>query len=181
MEDLRGKLLVAHPKLGERAFSRTVVLLAAHDEAGALGLILNRPTALEVAEVAATVAVLPCDGVVYEGGPVEPDGLVVLADFLPTIEDQLEIDGTLGLVRSDNGPPSEVAPHIDRCRVYAGHAGWGPGQLEHELAEQAWLVTDRLPGDLFSNDAERLWLRVLERLGGSFAQLAHPPDDPRLN
>lgn len=181
MENLRGKLLVAHPKLGERAFSRTVVLLAAHDEAGALGLILNRPTGLEVAEVAAPVAELPCDGIVYEGGPVEPDGLVVLADFLPTIEDQLEIDGTLGLVRSDNGPPSEVAPHIDQCRVYAGHAGWGPGQLESEIAEQAWLVTDRQPGDLFGDDADELWLRVLDRLGGSFAQLAHPPDDPRLN
>lgn len=181
MEQLRGKLLVAHPKLSERAFSRTVVLLAAHDEAGALGLILNRPTGLEVAEVAAPVAELPCDGVVYEGGPVEPDGLVVLADFLPTIEDHLEIDGTLGLVRSDNGPPSEVAPHIDQCRVYAGHAGWAPGQLEREIADQAWLVTERQPGDLFGEDVEELWLRVLDRLGGSFAQLAHPPDDPRLN
>jgi putative transcriptional regulator len=181
MDDLRGKLLVSHPKLAERSFSRTVVLVAAHDEAGALGLIINRPTALTVAEVAAPVAQLPCDGLIYEGGPVEPDGLVVLADFLPSIEDQLEIDGTLGLVRSDNGPPSEVAPHIDRCRVYAGHAGWAPGQLESEIEEQAWLVTPRVPGDLFGEEADRLWLRVLERLGGSFAQLAHPPEDPRAN
>ncbi len=181
MDDLRGKLLVSHPRLGERAFSRTVVLVAAHDEAGALGLILNRPTALTVTEVAPPVAELPCDGLIYEGGPVEPDGLVVLADFLPSIEDQLEIDGTLGLVRSDNGPPSQVAPHIDRCRVYAGHAGWAPGQLESEIAEQAWLVTARVPGDVFGDTAEQLWLRVLERLGGSFAQLAHPPEDPSAN
>lgn len=181
MDDLRGKLLVSHPKLAERSFSRSVVLIAAHDEAGALGLILNRPTALSVGEVAPPVAELPCDGVIYEGGPVEPDGLVVLADFLPSIEDQLEIDGTLGLVRSDNGPPSEVAPHIDRCRVYAGHAGWAPGQLEAEIEEQAWLVTPRAPGDLFGGEADQLWLRVLERLGGSFALLAHPPEDPRAN
>lgn len=181
MDSLRGKLLVSHPKLGERAFSRSVVLVAAHDEAGALGLILNRPTGLAVSEVAPPVAELPCDDIVYEGGPVEPDGLVVLADFLPSIEDQLEIDGTLGLVRSDNGPPSEVAEHIDRCRVFAGHAGWAPGQLESEIAEQAWLVTGRIPGDLFGEDADQLWLRVLDRLGGSFAQLAHPPEDPSAN
>ena len=181
MEELRGKLLVSHPKLAERAFSRSVILIAAHDEAGALGLILNRPTELSVREVAPPVAELPCDGLIYEGGPVEPDGLVVLADFLPSIEDQLEIDGTLGLVRSDNGSPAEVAPHIDRCRVYAGHAGWAPGQLESEIADQAWLVMARAPGDLFSDDADRLWLRVLDRLGGSFAKLAHPPEDPRAN
>lgn len=181
MDDLRGKLLVSHPKLFERSFSRTVVLVAAHDEAGALGLIINRPTALTVAEVAPPVAQLPCDGFIYEGGPVEPDGLVVLADFLPSIEDQLEIDGTLGLVRSDNGPPSEVAAHIDRCRVFAGHAGWAPGQLEGEIDEGAWFVTPRLPGDLFGDEADQLWLTVLERLGGSFAQLAHPPEDPRSN
>lgn len=181
MAELRGQLLVAHPKLAERAFSRTVVLVAAHDDAGSLGLILNRPTQLTVSEIASPVAELPGDGVIYEGGPVEPDGLVVLADFLPTIEDQLEIDGTLGLVRSDNGPPSQVAPHIDRCRVFAGHAGWAPGQLETEIADQAWLVTPRRPGDVFADEAETLWLRVLERLGGSFAQLAHPPDDPRRN
>lgn len=181
MAELRGQLLVSHPKLAERSFSRSVVLVAAHDDAGSLGLILNRPTQLTVSEIASPVAALPGDGVIYEGGPVEPDGLVVLADFLPTIEDQLEIDGTLGLVRSDNGPPSQVAPHIDRCRVFAGHAGWAPGQLESEIADQAWLVTPRAPGDVFAEDAETLWLRILDRLGGSFAQLAHPPENPRVN
>ena len=181
MAELRGKLLVAHPKLAERAFSRAVVLVGAHDEAGSLGLILNRPTQLTVSEIASPISVLPSDGLIFEGGPVEPDGLVVLADFLPSIDDYLEIDGTLGLVRSDSGPPSDVAPHIDRCRIYAGHAGWAPGQLETEIADQAWLVTPREPGDLFGDEPETLWLRVLERLGGSFAQLAHPPDDPRRN
>lgn len=181
MAELRGKLLVAHPKLAERAFSRTVVLVGAHDEGGSLGLILNRPTQLTAAEIASPITVLPSDGRIFEGGPVEPDGLVVLADFLPSIDDYLEIDGTLGLVRSDSGPPSEVALHIDRCRIYAGHAGWSPGQLEAELADQAWLVTPREPGDIFGDEPETLWLRVLERLGGSFAQLAHPPEDPRQN
>jgi putative transcriptional regulator len=181
MDELRGKLLVAHPKLAERAFSRTVVLLAAHDEAGALGLILNRPTVLTVAEVAPPVADLPSDGFIHEGGPVEPDGLVVLADFLPTIGDQLQIDGSIGLVRSDNGSPSEVAEHIDQCRIFAGHAGWSPGQLEAEIEEQAWLVIDRDDDDLFGDDPEALWLRILERQGGPLAQLAHQPEDPRRN
>ena len=181
MDDLRGKLLVAHPKLAERAFSRAVVLLAAHDEDGALGLILNRPTELTIAEVAPPVEPLPSDGIIHEGGPVEPDGLVVLADFLPSAEARLEIDGSLGLVRSDTGSPEEIAEHIDRCRIFAGHAGWAAGQLEHEITEQAWLVTDRDDEDVFGDEPETLWLRVLERLGGSFAQLAHPPEDPSRN
>lgn len=183
MDGLRGKLLIAHPKLGERAFSRAVVLLAAHDEDGALGLILNRPTSLEVSDVAPPVAVLPSDGQIHEGGPVEPDGLVVLAEFLPSAGPQLVIEGSLGLVRSDTGGPDEIAEHIERCRIFAGHAGWAPGQLESEIAEGAWIITDRDEAgeDVFGDEPGSLWLRLLERLGGSFAQLAHPPENPSLN
>jgi len=156
-------------------------LVAAHDEAGSLGLVLNRPTALVIPEVAPRLAVLPTDGLIHEGGPVEPDGLVVLADFLPTVGDHLEIDGTLGLVRGSGEDPDEIATTIDRCRIFAGHASWGPGQLDEEIERDAWLVTDRRAGDAFSEHPEDLWLGVLERLGGSYAVLARIPDDPRAN
>lgn len=184
MGALRGKLLVAHPKLAERAFSRSVVLMAAHDDDGALGLILNRPTQMGVGDVAPPVAVLPSDGLIHEGGPVEPDGLVVLAEFRTDAGAHVTIDRSLGLLRSDAGSPDEVAPSIERCRIFAGHAGWAPGQLEAELAEQAWLVTERRVAeddDVFGDDPATLWNRVLERLGGSFSKLAHPPENPNLN
>jgi len=77
--------------------------------------------------------------------------------------------------------PDELAPHLAAARLYAGYSGWGPGQLEDELAEDAWIVVDAACGDPFLPDAEELWQRILARQGGHLARLSLFPRDPSLN
>ena len=86
----------------------------------------------------------------------------------------------MGFVPGEVEDPDELG-ELRTARVFVGYAGWGPGQLESELEEQAWIVAVATVGDVFSDDADRLWGDVLRRLGGAFAVLALLPDDPRVN
>ena len=183
MESLRGRLILASPALQDPNFDRTVVLITEHDEEGAMGLVLNRPSEAPVAEAVPDLAwVAPDDdGLVHIGGPVAPDGVIVLAEWDdPTLAAVL-VEDDLGFVPGDAPSQEALELAIRRARVYAGHAGWGPGQLEEELAEDAWIVEAPLREELFSEDPESLWAAVLRRKGREFALLSTMPPDPSLN
>ena len=87
---------------------------------------------------------------------------------------------TSGCSTSSSTPPT-WRPGFHAVRLYAGYSGWGPGQLEHEIAQDAWLVADADPDDPFLPDGAGLWKRILARQGGPIARLAHFPPDPSLN
>jgi len=182
MESLKGKLLLASPTLSDPNFARTVVLVAEHDEDGAMGLVLNRPATTTVAESAPDLEELVEDAEepIYIGGPVQPSAVIVLAAF-----EQPDVAGLL--VRDDVGFLSAEADFATsreatrRLRVFAGHAGWGPGQLDEELEREDWIVEPPLDEELFSDDAEELWSEVLTRKGGAFALVARMPLDPSVN
>jgi putative transcriptional regulator len=180
MASTRGKLLVANGPLLDPNFRRAVVLVADHDEEGAAGVVLNRPSETAVAQAAPPLASLAgSDDLVFVGGPVQPEAAVVLAEFdHPELAAHL-VAGSIGLVTGDEA--AEAVSSIRRARVYAGYAGWGPGQLDAELAEDAWLVEDVLPEDVFTDEPARLWSTVLRRMGSDYAMLALMPDDPSLN
>ncbi|MCA1689076.1 MAG: YqgE/AlgH family protein, partial [Actinobacteria bacterium] len=138
MESLRGKLLIATPTLVDPNFSRTVILVAAHDEDGALGLVLNRPSELLVAEAVEPLALVCGEHErLHVGGPVQPGAIIVLAEFEDHARAALIIDGDLGLPNVEAGPET-LAEHVRRARCFAGHSGWGPGQLDTELEHEAW-------------------------------------------
>ena len=180
MESLRGHLLIAGPALLDPNFWRTVVLVGEHSDEGALGVVLNRSSETSVEEALPELTLLAEDlGAVHVGGPVQPSAVVVLADFVdPDAAGSLVLD-SVGFL------PSEVEPgelaELRRARVYAGYAGWGPGQLDGELEEGSWIVEPALPEDVFTDDPESLWSDVLRRKGGPFAVLAAMPPDPNLN
>ena len=183
MDSLRGKLLLAAPALKDPNFDRTVVFIAEHSEDGAMGLVLNRPSDAPVAE-----AIPDLDWVtgsaaetVYVGGPVAPNGVIVLAEWDDPSQAVVLIDDDLGFVPGDSEDTDALAAAVRRARVYAGHAGWGPGQLEDELGEEAWIVEAPLREELFSADPEGLWSAVLRRKGREFALLSTMPPDPSLN
>ncbi|HEX3874497.1 MAG TPA: YqgE/AlgH family protein [Solirubrobacteraceae bacterium] len=181
MESVRGKLLVASPVLVDPNFARTVVLVAAHDADGALGLVLNRPSTLTVSEVVAQLTgACRAFEQIYVGGPVQPGAVIVLAEFSDRSLGSMMIDGDLGIphVALD---PAALAGGVRRARAFAGHAGWGAGQLDAELAEEAWIVADLEPEDSWTNPGGRLWSTVLERKGGEYALLARMPVDPTVN
>ncbi len=181
LESLRGKLLIASPALLDPNFFRTVVLVTEHNEDGAMGIVLNRPSEALVADVVPDLAdVAGEEAPVYVGGPVQPEALVLLAEFA-------DLDAAAWIVTADVGLASadvdlaELAASVRRGRVYAGYSGWGAGQLEAELEEDAWIVEPPIPSELFPEDPEHLWNDVLARKGGQFALLARMPADPSVN
>ena len=175
---------MATPLLEHPTFRRTVILMLDHTEEGALGVVVNRPSDVPLG------AVLPdwqqhasAPGQLYTGGPVSPDSALCLAQ-VPG--DSAEPDGVrriigaLALVDLDTGP-GHLKGAVSGLRVFAGYAGWSPGQLEGEIDEGSWFVVDSEAGDAFTGRPERLWPRVLRRQGGRLAWLASYPDDPELN
>ena len=181
-DSLRGKLLLAGPVLKDPNFDRTVVLITEHSEEGAMGLVLNRPTDAAVAEAVPELAWLAKAGeTVFVGGPVAPNGVIVLAEWEDPSLAVVLVEDDLGFVPGDAEDPDALAAAMRRARVYAGHAGWGPGQLEDELEEEAWIVETPRREELFSDDPEGLWSAVLRRKGREFALLSTMPPDPSLN
>jgi putative transcriptional regulator len=172
--------LIAGPTLWDPNFRRTVLLIGHHDDEGAVGVILNRATETTVAEAVPPLGVLvPVDERVFLGGPVQPGAAVVVADFVdPSVADFLAFD-TIGFLPSESSPGVEGA--VRRARVFAGYAGWGPGQLEAEMDEDSWIVEPARPSDVFSQDPSRLWEEVLKRKGSSFDLLRLMPLDPTQN
>lgn len=184
-----GRLLVATPLLGDPNFRRSVVLVVEHElSEGTLGVVLNRPTEIPVGRVLEQWTDLATDpSVVFRGGPVQPESALALA-LIPGTEEPLgwrPLDGApalarLGLLDLDT-PPRLLEPAIKDLRVYAGYAGWSPGQLQSEIDDGAWVVIPAEPGDVFAADPDQLWRQVLRRQEGETAFLATYPEDPGLN
>jgi putative transcriptional regulator len=179
VDSLQGKLLVSSPALHDPNFRKTVVLVAHHDDEGAMGLVLSRPS-----DVAAVDAVPALEGLpgatdpVFVGGPVQPDAFMVLAEFIDVEDAAAPIMEQLGFMAAES-EPEELS--IRRMRLFAGYSGWGTGQLEAELEESSWIVVDALTDDAFADDPEALWRTVLHRKGGPFEVMIDMPFDPGLN
>lgn len=180
MDSTRGQLLIAGPGLLDANFFRTVVLVIAHSEEGALGLILNRPSDTTVGKAVTELdELIEADDSVYVGGPVAPSALIVLAEFDDAESAALISFADVGVLASgavEDGPPA-----VRRGRAFVGHAGWGPGQLEDELERGDWILEAAVPEDAFTTAPADLWGAVLIRKGGRYALLARMPPDPSVN
>jgi putative transcriptional regulator len=174
VESLRGKLLIASPSLPDW-FRRAVILIVEHVDEGAFGLVLNRRSESTVAEAVPSLAGLADpDDPIHIGGPVQPEGVVALGEFPdPDLSPKLVL-GDLGLVDVEH-PPGELG----RIRLFAGHAGWGEGQLDGELEAEAWIVAEPKLDDPFTDGD--LWADALRRQGGQYELLARMPADPSVN
>src|SRR5262245_37357375 len=150
---LKGRLLVALPPLVDENFDRTVVLLLEHGDGGALGVVLNRPGERSVEDLLAPWAPhTAAPAVFFQGGPVETESIIGVAvcaaetaQEAPHWAPVFDGIGTVDL----SVPPDEHDPPIDSLRLFVGYAGWGPQQLEGELAAGAWIVADFRVDDVF--------------------------------
>ena len=181
MDSLRGHLLIANPALADPNFARTVVLVGEHGDEGAMGVILNRRSQ---ATVSAAVPELDgpwdADDSLFLGGPVRPSVVLVLAEFVDSDAAGLLVTESVGFL-SAQAEIDELPALAARARVFAGYAGWGPGQLEAEVESKDWLLAPALEDDVFNEDPEGLWATVLKRMGTRYALLARMPEDPSLN
>lgn len=182
-ESLSGRLLVAAPSLRDPNFERTVVLVVEHAEEGALGVVLNRPSDTDLAAALPRwEAVAARPSVVFVGGPVAPTAAIGLgtASALDEVEGWRPLFGGIGSVDLEHGPDDLGIPVRD-VRIFAGYAGWSPGQVEDEVQSGAWYVVDALPDDTRSPEPDDLWSAVLRRQRGPLALVANFPPDPTMN
>lgn len=179
-----GQLLVATPAIDSGHFKRAVILVLHHESAGAIGVVLNRPSELAGTELLPRWAdLLSQPDMIFDGGPVEKNGFIGLAS---TDADPPE---TAALVQSQphvatidlEADPAEVEPHVDHLRLFRGHAGWGPLQLDREIDTGSWFVVDVMPQDPWSNNPADLYESVLARQRGRLAWFALAPVDVSLN
>ncbi len=180
MDSLRGHLLVSAGSLYDPNFRHTVVLIGEHNEDGALGVVLNRPLDLTVAEAVPMLAELLDPGAkLFQGGPVRPQEPVLLveADHAGILD--LPVFASVGFLVGE--VPVDVRSHVRRARLFAGYAGWDAGQLEAEMAADSWIVDPARDEDVFTDEPETLWSRVLRRKGPGYELLSRMPIDPSMN
>lgn len=180
---LQGKLLLDSGQLGGSFFQRTVVLICKHDAEGAFGLVLNRPLGKAVGElIVADLPVALKNSPLFVGGPVQPGALSYLhtdnfipeADVMPNLELGHSLDDLLEI--------GEAFSASKKVRMFAGYAGWSPGQLESEMKRKSWLTFPASLELVFETPPESLWEKVLKSKGGwKNKLLAQMPEDLSWN
>lgn len=175
-ETLAGSLLLAHPSMRDPNFRRSVVLMSAHNEEGAMGVVLNRPLNKRLGELSGDFALGPLASVpLFNGGPVQNDQLVLAAW-------QVRSDG----FRLHFGIEPEKAQQLlaeegTHVRGFLGYSGWSAGQLENEMRLHTWIVTN-VPEDLLTQaQDDTLWRTVLGREGAEWRLMAGEPEHPEHN
>jgi putative transcriptional regulator len=187
MESMAGKILLASRRLADPNFHRTVILLVQHGADGALGLVLNRPLEMSIKDVCEEALEISCqaDGVLRQGGPCQGPlmALHTHEESVPT-GDPNRCQVLSGLYFSTDRDELEWLLQLEHPRAifFLGYSGWGPGQLESELEEGAWLVTTANPEHIFDATGASQWSRLMTQ--ASLSGKVHPeliPDDPSLN
>lgn len=179
---LNGQLLLDSGQLRGSFFQRTVVLICQHDAEGAFGLVLNRTTGSNVGEMIVADLPEPIKGLaLYLGGPVQPSALSFLYPdaFLPDVN----VIPNLSLGHSLDSLV-EMADSISPARkikLFAGYAGWSPGQLDDEMKRKAWLTHPASLELVFDTAPEQLWQTILRGKGWKYRLLAQMPEDLSLN
>ncbi|WP_214371047.1 YqgE/AlgH family protein [Pseudonocardia sp. H11422] len=181
-----GTLLVAAPGLSDPNFRRTVVYVIEHREQGSLGVVLNRPSEVEVRDVLPYWAPLTSEPrSVFVGGPVDARTALCLAalrtgQHANGLSGLVTVRSPIALVDLDS-EPTALAPRLRGLRVFAGYSGWDAGQLAAEIARGDWIVVPALPDDVLTGHHVDLWGRVLRRQGVPLALLATFPAEAGLN
>ncbi|MES1943008.1 hypothetical protein PC39_02747 [Salinisphaera sp. PC39] len=167
---LRGTLLVAERQLSGTAFARAVILVLEHDDGGALGLVLNRPSDATLADALPNRAdELAYDYPVHLGGPVRMQGLALLARTEGNEHGSRRILPEVVYTHAQAAFDAILAssPDPDAVRIFAGHAGWAPGQLENEIRRGDWLIVPAKANHIFEDNDDDLWQRLQEQAAGS--------------
>jgi putative transcriptional regulator len=179
----RGKMLISEPALRDFYFGRSVVLLVEHnEEEGSIGLILNKPIHLKINEVVKEFPQVTHP--LFLGGPVHPERLYYLhtmgdkipgsIEILPGLFWGGEIKILIEMIDLHIITPSDV-------RFFIGYSGWEPGQLNRELGEKSWIVTQCSLETAMEQRPEKMWSSILKELGNDYAIWSNFPADPILN
>jgi len=151
-----------------------------NDAHGAVGVVLNHPTELLVSDAVPMLSDLAGpEAVLFQGGPVQLDQAVLLVEMKSSVSADLPVFENVGFLTGE--VDEALRPAVLRARVFVGYSGWGEGQLEAEIADDAWILEPAHVEDIFSEDPETLWRQVLQRKGRGFRHIAMAPKDPNVN
>lgn len=181
-KSLKGQLLLDGGRLNGSFFHRTVILLCQHDPEGAFGLVLNRSTENKVGEM--IVADLPeslREQTLYLGGPVQPNTLSYLYTDTYIVDANVMANLSLGHSLDSLVELGESFSATKQVRIFAGYAGWGPGQLEDEMKRKAWLLHPASLDLVFAPDPSKLWQEILRQKGWQYKLLSQAPEDLSRN
>ena len=184
MNSLKGHLLVATPDLMGPFFMRTVILMLEHNEEGALGVVLNRPTEATITDISEQVFDGPFewDKPILLGGPVP--GPLVAIHSVEDLADQQVFEGVFSSSEAFK-VQQIIRRKTEPCLVVANYAGWGPGQLEGEIEEDSWRSTPAKFEHVFWEGDDDLWEAIRKRMGASdlsqILRIKTVPPDPSLN
>jgi putative transcriptional regulator len=177
-----GTILIADPFLKDPNFKRTVVFLCDHESAGTFGFVINRRHNTTVADLLPDLE--DCQFPVYYGGPVQMDALHFLHRCPDMISGGIEV--TDGIFWGGNFEQVSILLQNNslkqtQIRFFIGYSGWGEGQLEDELKEKSWLITQGNKKLVFHRDENLIWQDAIKQIGGEYKQIINYPIDPTLN
>jgi putative transcriptional regulator len=181
-KSLKGQLILDNGKLRGSFFHRTVILICQHDSEGAFGLVLNRSTKNKVGE--AVVANLPDtlkEETLFLGGPVQPQALSYLHNDTYIPDANVLTNLSLGHSLDSLVDLGESFSSTVRLKIFAGYAGWSPGQLEDEMKRDTWMTHPASLELVFHPNPEQLWPEILKEKGWKYKLIAESPEDPSWN
>ena len=179
----KGHLLIAEPTiLGDVSFNRSVILLAEHSEEGSIGFILNKPLNYTINDL---IPEIEASFIIYNGGPVEQDNLYFIHTIPEIIPDSVEISNGIywgGDFETTKQLINEGKITKDSIRFFLGYSGWSANQLENEMQENAWIVTENtLKSKLLSKASNLFWKEKIIEQGGEYILFSNAPENPALN
>lgn len=182
IQPYKGSLLIAEPSiLNDDSFNRSIILLTEHNEKSSVGFILNRPLKFTLGDI---IPEIDCSFVIYQGGPVEQDNLYFVHKIPELIPDSIEVSKDIywgGNFNSLKDLLAEKKVKSTDIRFFLGYSGWGTHQLEEELHNNSWFVSENDFENIFSVDNETLWKNKLMQKGGEYKIWANAPSDIHLN
>ena len=178
----KGSLLIAEPSiLNDDSFNRSIILLTEHNANSSVGFILNRPLKFTIKDI---IPEIDCPFTIYQGGPVEQDNLYFIHNVPDLIPDSIQVCSNIywgGNFESLKNLLLDGHIESTNIRFFLGYSGWGKNQLESELMNNSWFVSENDFENIFSVDNESLWKNKLMEKGGEYKIWANAPSDINLN
>ncbi|MCK5825019.1 MAG: YqgE/AlgH family protein [Ichthyobacteriaceae bacterium] len=180
----KGNLIIAAPSLSlDSSFGRTVVLISEHNESGSVGFILNKPLGIDLREL---MPDLNCNSELYGGGPVERDSLYFLHQSPELIPDSIEISNGIywgGDFNKLKELINQNAIDASSIKFFLGYAGWSETELEEEIEEKSWIISDlkTSTNNIINTKDKHLWRNKMRELGGNYILWSNSPSDPSFN
>lgn len=177
----KGKLLIATPSLLDPNFRQAVVLLCEQGPEGALGLVVNRPTEVEVSTLISDLPGMAASERIFAGGPVGKNGMLILCRGAAGLYGHEVLDDIFLAKDAEILKTPEILGPKGEVRCFVGYAGWSPGQLELEIQSGAWRIENGSADLIFDAEPSLLWPQMIRRMGKEWAVYTTLPADPGFN